>query len=136
MDSRVRHRRPIRNDGRPPMQTICAIMLCGVLATVAQPGPGSANMARSNAAGPGAETDGELMSVYALAFHPEAGTLPQGAVYVCRARIMPGTNAGQAARGSGNDAGCALEVPFVWQANRPQPAATLSYEVDVVSAGG
>jgi hypothetical protein len=117
------------------MQTICAIVLCGVLAAATQPGLNDSNATDSSANVSGVQT-----SVYALSFHPEVGALPPGAMYVCRARIMPGANAAQPAKGSGtvpgNQSGCALEVPFVWQANRPQPAATLSYEVDAVGADG
>jgi hypothetical protein len=90
----------------------------------------------SNATDPSADVGASVTSIYALAFHPEVGELPPGAIYVCRARIMPGANAEQPAKGSGNSAGCALEIPFAWQANRPQPAATLSYEVDAVSVDG
>jgi hypothetical protein len=109
------------------MQTICAIVLCGVLAAAAQPG-----LNRSTE-----DAGSSVTSVYALAFHPEAGALlPAGAMYVCRARIMPGASASQPAISSGNSAGCALEVPFVWQANHPQPVATLSYEVDAVGSDG
>jgi hypothetical protein len=111
------------------MQTICAIVLCGVLAAAAQPG------INGGVANP--DANGASTAVYALSFHPEAGALlPAGAMYVCRARIMPGASASQPAMGSGNNAGCALEVPFVWQANRPQPVATLSYEVYLVGADG
>ncbi|WP_058189126.1 hypothetical protein [Terracidiphilus gabretensis] len=113
------------------MQTICAIVLCGVLAAAAQPDPGSSNTTDSSV-----NAGSAMTSVYALTFHPEAGALPAGAVYVCRARIMPSTNAAPPANGSGNQSGCALELPFAWQANRPQPAATLSYEVNAVSADG
>jgi hypothetical protein len=108
------------------MQTISAIVLCGVLAAATQPG----------LSGSSADASGTAASVYAVAFHPEAGALPHGEMYVCRARIMPGANAAQPAMGAGNAAGCALEVPFVWAANHSQPAATLSYEVDAVSADG
>jgi hypothetical protein len=88
------------------MQTICAIVLCGVLAAAVQPGLSSSN--------PDAGT--AVTSVYALSFHPQVDALPPGAMYVCRARIMPGADAGQTANGSGmvpgNQSGCALEVPF------------------------
>jgi hypothetical protein len=92
------------------------------------------------AASLGTDANSELVSVYALTFHPElAKTLPAGAMYVCRARVMPGVNAApQPALGAsgGNQSGCALEIPFVWAANRPQPVATLSYEVDEIGADG
>lgn len=108
------------------MQTICAIALCGVLAAAIRPDVNSSS----------ANTNSVSTSVYALSFHPEVGALPPGAIYVCRARIMPGANAAQQAKGSGDSGGCALEVPFAWQANRPQPTATLSYEVDAVGVDG
>ena len=111
------------------MRTICAVLLHGFLAAAAQPGVMGTGAANT-------DTDGALTGVYALSFHPGTGALPPGAMYVCRARIMPGAGAGQPAIGSGSGAGCALEVPFVWQANRPQPVATLSYEVDAVGADG
>ena len=107
------------------MRTMVALLLHGLLAAGAQPG----------ASGPGAAT-----GVYELSFHPEAGALlPRGVMYVCRARVMPGENAApQPAVGTagGNQSGCALEIPIVWAANRPQPAATLSYEVDEIGADG
>ena len=118
------------------MQTICAIVLCGVLAAAVQPDPSSSNAPGLNATDPNADASSSVTSVYALTFHPEAGALPSGAIYVCRARIMPDTNAAQPAKGSGNQSGCALEVPFAWQANRPQPAATLSYQVNAIAADG
>jgi hypothetical protein len=122
------------------MQTICAIVLCGVLAAAAQPSPGSSNVTSSNATDSSVNVGSSVTSVYALSFHPEAGALPLGAIYVCRARIMPGTNTAQSAKGSstvpGNQSSCALEVPFAWQANQPQPAAMLSYQVDAVGADG
>jgi hypothetical protein len=117
------------------MQTIYAIALCGVLAIAAQPGKDS-----RISAGSGADISGVSTSVYALSFHPEAGALPPGAIYVCRARIMPGARTEKAAKDSGlvpgNQFGCALEVPFAWEANHPQPAVALSYEVDTVSTDG
>jgi hypothetical protein len=101
---------------------------------------GLAAAASMCAAAPGSDTANEFVGVYALSFHPQAGALPPGAIYVCRARIMPDTGATQPPAGSSNSAGnqseCALEVPFAWQANRPQPVATLSYEVDAVAADG
>ena len=112
------------------MQTICAIVLCGVMAVAVQPDRNGLS------ADPDIDAGSSVTSVYALSFHPEVGGLPPGAIYVCRARIMPGASTEQPAKGSGNNAGCALEVPFAWQANRPQPAATLSYEVDAVGTDG
>ncbi len=108
------------------MQTICAMLLCGVLAYAAQP----------SLSGSSADTSGMASSVYALSFHPGINTLPPGAIYVCRARIMPGVNASEPAKGSGNEAGCAVEVPFVWNSGHPQPSATVSYEVDAISTEG
>jgi hypothetical protein len=116
------------------MQTICAIALCGVLAAVAQPATDR------NSAGPGADISGISTSVYTLSFHPQSGALPPGAIYVCRARIMPGAGTEKAAKDSGlmpgSQSSCALEVPFAWQTNHPQPAVALSYEVDTVGKEG
>ena len=92
------------------------------------------------AAAPGADAGSALVGVYVLTFHPEVSRpLPPGAMVVCRARILPGVNAApQAAMGTagGNQSGCALEIPFVWAANRPQPVAMLGYEVDEIGADG
>jgi hypothetical protein len=89
---------------------------------------------------PGVSGSGSaLTSVYAISFHSQAGaTLPSGATFVCHARIMPGVNAAQSVSraAAGNESGCAMELPFAWAANHPQPVAVLSYEVDTISANG
>jgi hypothetical protein len=109
------------------MRAMVAILLHGLLMACA-PGTGAGTDAGSAQTG-----------VYRIAFHPQAGALlPPGATFVCRVRIMPGINAAQSTTGAaaGNKSGCATELPFVWMANHSQPAATLSYEVDTISADG
>lgn len=121
------------------MRTMAAVLLHGLLAAGAMTGTTGPAGAGSGAAN--ADTDGALSGIYTISFHPEVSRqLPPGAMLVCRARVLPAVNGVQPGAGfgraPGNQSGCALEVPFVWAANRPQPAATLSYEVDEVGADG
>ena len=110
------------------MRAMVAILLHGLLIAGA---PSSGVLS--------SDTGSTLTGTYRIAFHPQAGaTLPPGATFVCHARIVPGMNAAQSASGAatGNENGCAMELPFVWAVNQPRPVAVLSYEVNTVTANG
>jgi hypothetical protein len=85
--------------------------------------------------------------VYVLAFDAsEATPMPAGARLVCKARMIPNLpNAensniqpavGGGASPVGSRAKCTLEVPFSWVVIHPQNGASLSYEIEAVSAAG
>ena len=121
------------------MLSLRAVLTSGLMMMAAATG-WAAGPGLASGTDAGVDAGNALVRVYALTFHPQAAkTLPAGSVYVCRARVMPGWDAAsRLAPGTagGSRSGCALEIPFLWTANRPQPVATLSYEVDEIDASG
>jgi|ERR1017187_6215188 hypothetical protein len=82
-----------------------------------------------------------ITSVYSITFvAAEAMDISAGSILTCQARIAPilpwseRLNALPApVEGSRTPAGCTVEIPFSWLANRAQNGAALSYEVRSVS---